>query len=205
MTDRPILFSAPMIRALLDGRKTQTRRLAWRHDLVLPNDPIPTIWQSVKLGDRLWVRETWAAHRNWDNVPPSKIEHPDYAGIWYATSPPRVTPYGKWRPSIHMPCWASRLTLVVTATKRERVQEISNDDAVAEGAFESGRIGDDPMHDRWTMTGEGWRWPVPWHAFQVYWQSLHTKPGARWEDNPEVVALTFTVHQCNIDRMEAAA
>ena len=104
-----------------------------------------------------------------------------------------------------MPREFSRITLIVTATKTERVKEITPGDAELEGAFASSRIGDGPCHATWSMTGEGWRSHVPDAAFAAYWQSLHTKPGARWEDNPEVVALTFEVHKVNIDAMRKAA
>lgn len=210
MTDRPILMSAPMVRALLDGRKTQTRRLAWRdcdgvgHDCPKCGGTglVPTIWQSVKPGDRLWVRETsrWYKQSMEGGIPPyeQKIEY-------CADSKPEVPSDWPKRASIHMPRWASRLTLLVTAAKTERVQEISEEDAEAEGAFELSRTGDDPMHPTWTMTGESWRYNTPRSAFESIWCILHTKPGTRWEDNPEVVALTFEVHKRNIDAMEKAA
>lgn len=193
MTDRPILMSSPMVRALLDGSKTQTRRLAWRSilDEVTPEGEEvcvihkPTIWQSVKPGDWLWVRETWA--------PLNRLMHDDpgaaacaSGGFYRADNSTVEGEIQFWSPSIHMPRRASRLTLVVTATKMERVQEINGLEALAEGV------------DREEGT-------APWRMFCRLWKRLHTKPGARWEDNPEVVALTFSVHQQNIDAMGKAA
>lgn len=230
MTDRPIIMPAPMVRALLDGRKTQTRRLKNRYVPLKWGqgyNPVPTIWQSVKPGDRLWVRETHAFETcrevGWypppfeDGRPLRKFDDPDWGQYWdqahyrATDKEPELAyddvddPRCRWRPSIHMPREFSRLTLLVTATKMERVKEISPSDAELEGAYQLSKIGDDPAHSPWTMTGEGWRWDTPDRAFQKYWRELHdTRTFDSWEDNPEVVALTFTVHQQNIDQMSEA-
>lgn len=182
MTDRPILFSAPMVRALQDGKKTQTRRLAWRVFRAPLNDwdkpwRKPTIWQKVEPGDRLWVRETWHTHAMFDDLPPREITA---RSVHYAADGPAVT--GKTRVSIHMPRWASRLTLVVTEAKMKRLQQIDGIEALREGIT---RVESE----------------APWRTFKHLWESLHTKPGNRWEDNPEIVALTYSVHKANIDRM----
>ncbi len=174
MTDRPIIMSGPMVRALLDGRKTMTRRLAWRRRRTTdghPNDSLAhSSWMRVRPGDRLWVRET-------------TIRTP--AGTDYAATTNRAH-YGAGgeipkTPAIHMPRLASRVTLIVTATKMERLQEISAEDAEAEGV-------------RCDMSS----WTFVRH-FQDLWERLHG-PGS-WEANPEVVAISFRVVKANIDRM----
>jgi hypothetical protein len=116
---------------------------------------------------------------------------------------------GNSAPSIHMPRWASRITLVVTATKIERVQAISVSNALAEGIFKWSKR---------SITGEPlWHFippatkiedvhlgcTSPVNAFAWLWQSIHSKES--WDANPEVVALTFTVHKQNIDVMPKAA
>jgi hypothetical protein len=181
MKDHPIIFSAPMVLALLAGRKTQTRRLAWRTRIEreegrISGLQIPSAWQRVKPGDRLWVRE---AHKRSDT-------RADYKADWHATDLHRFT----WQPSIHMPRWASRLTLTVTEVRVQRLQEISEADAMAEGA---------PCC---TTDGEGAFFEDAKRGTHVcgfagLWNSLHG-PDA-WAANPEVVALTFTVEQRNID------
>ena len=121
MTDRPIIFSAPMVPALLDGRKTMTRRMAWRSvgKGGLFEDTFSTVWQKVRPGDRLWVRENFRNGPSYDGVTAGAV--PWFATKWYEAGPARsevlrtpITAAGKLRPSIHMPRWASRLTLVVT-------------------------------------------------------------------------------------------
>ncbi|WP_341702555.1 hypothetical protein [Ferrovibrio sp.] len=220
MRDIPIIFSAPMVRALLDGRKSQTRRLAWHRRTERPsgcmsNVDTPSSWQKVKTGDRLWVRETVAAGA----CAPSKPSEwsPSFwareqgciynpSGLWYEaddTIPERtISSRGKWAPSIHMPRWASRLTLVVTATKIERLQDICEIDAHAEGIA---------WCDRWqgfttnpgAMGGEHYHAGDPCKAFASLWISLHGPES--WADNPEVVALTFTVHRANVDHLTTPA
>lgn len=156
MKERPILFSAPMVRALLAGAKTQTRRVmsdrvmkymraaasmgevTWFMDegQLGENDfsYIVDCCPYGRPGDRLWVRETWAAHRDEDNLPPREcsrdvrfyaVEHGKQHGL-----NPRI---GKWRPSIHMPRWHSRILLEITDIRVERLQDISEADAEAEG------------------------------------------------------------------------
>lgn len=220
MADRPIIFSAPMVLALLAGRKTQTRRLAWRSDVparlhektATPGTPIgASPWQLAKPGDRLWVRETVAcgacARGRPSHWAPSfwrreqgSAKNP--SGLWYQADglepETQITTRGRWVPSIHMPRWASRLTLTVTDVRVQRLQEISEADAKAEGIYWSEDF------DGWT-SGAGADESCDFHqrfpsiAFSKLWRRLHTEAPARWEDNPEVVALTFTVERRNID------
>lgn len=224
MTDRPIIFSAPMVNALLTGRKTMTRRLLYTERMAR-NGIIPasvafieghrpprasepdryyalTPWHRVRSGDRLWVRENlqydWTTSL-WryraDNVAMigtcrrGQLERPT----------PDVWPLGICN-SIHMPRWASRIALGVTATKIERLQDISEEDAMAEGApwYVPGH---GIISDQEYAADPGYQ-PNKRMGFCDLWQSLHGI--ASWADNPEVVALTFTVHQSNVDAMPEA-
>lgn len=192
MTDRPILMSAPMANALLDGRKTETRRLAWHPWKPLSDErggkvglggetrpnPFPTefrnptVWQKAKPGDRLWVRETWRDQLNTYGC--------GYEPGYRATCcQPKMY---RWRSSIYMFRWMSRLTLVVTRVRLQRLQEISHNDVTEEGASNV------VEHENW---------------FPRRWDLLHGD-GA-WDENPQVVALTFTVHKTNIDATGEAA
>lgn len=240
MTDRPILIPAPMVRALLleikapGSGKTQTRRLAWREakcpahlhdDPSDPTYPAPTIWQKVKPGDRLWCRENHAFVGGGDpGLLLCEADWREAAERLGCENIPDKHP--RWTPCIHMPRRFSRLTLIVTATKMERVQEISEADAIAEGLRAQAGDGRGPGAGyKWNGIGYEGGYPGCFHtpgwarrcsceingpspaqcAYGDLWQSLHSKPGARWDDNPEVVALTFTVHQQNIDVIERAA
>lgn len=189
MKDIPIIFSGPMVCALLEGRKTMTRRLATRGyvprrfkgaDVAALEVASP--WQRVKAGDRLWVREVF--------MPRPMLER--IAKPHYRADQDRSEWRGLWKPSIHMPRWASRLTLIVTATKIERLIRISNADAIAEGC---GVNFDHPIPE---LTLE----PFPAERFRDLWKKLHGTEA--WDANPEVVALTFTVHKSNIDAMPKA-
>jgi hypothetical protein len=189
--DRPIIFSGPMVRALLDGRKTQTRRLAWRdpHEGG-PADGLerrPSSWRKVQPGDRLWVRERcWSDYQGADG---NGVRY-QADGEWikatdeerwaaldcyaHARHPDNATNTGQLVPSIHMPRWASRLTLAITDVRVQRLHEISEADAQAEGTTPFGEYR--PSHIS---------------AFRSLWNHLHGF-GA-WDANPEVLALTFTV------------
>jgi hypothetical protein len=186
VTERPIIFSAPMVRALLDGRKTQTRRLALVEDRRWPDGDVfkESLWQRVKPGDRLWVREAWSlvpasAYRCSEGVQQTLNPAEPYDAAIYRAGWDRSTGGLRWRPSIHMPRWASRLTLTVTEVRVQRLQEISRGDAMEEGCPHAN------MRDG----------PDPRDWFRSLWNSLHDKFGTTWNNNPEVVALTFTVER----------
>lgn len=192
MTDRPIPFSPPMVRALLDGRKTQTRRLA--------SSPLA----KCQPGDLLWVREAFTA-QTWctDGLivvyeasraragSEAKVLVPERAG---AKGPKRLNIQ---YPPMRMHRWLSRLTLTVTELRRQRLQEISDADARAEGI----RVlplqdADDPS--AWWQSEPGKHHArSPAASFRLLWKSLHGDDA--WDANPEIVALTFTVERRNID------
>jgi hypothetical protein len=212
VADRGIIFSAPMVRALLDGRKTQTRRLLnpqpVQHvpDMAFTWGKFTGLWPDdwfgrgnaidealpYAPGDRLYVREAF-----------SYADHLAETVWYWADGNIAAFDCGKPKPSIHLPRWASRLTLLVTDVRVQRVAEISEADARAEGIaewwpeFEGGVPG-------FTATdGDGDEiFNNAKSAFADLWNSLHTKPGERWEDNPWVCAVSFTVRHGNIDRSD---
>jgi len=165
MPEKPILFSAPMVRAILDGSKTMTRR-------ILKDKP------RYAVGDLLWVRETFGyGHEN--NVEP---------GVYYRVTDPgwdaEKTGF-RWRPSIHMPRAASRITLEVVAHRVERLQEITESDARAEGV-------ECPDHDFPGGFCLG-HCPHLAKAWITLWDSLNAKRGHGWDTNPLVEVVTFRV------------
>uniref|UniRef100_E6VFK8 ASCH domain-containing protein n=1 Tax=Rhodopseudomonas palustris (strain DX-1) TaxID=652103 RepID=E6VFK8_RHOPX len=201
MADYPIIFSAPMVCALLDGRKTMTRRIAWRESkrqAGVFSDPKdrearPSPWQKVRPGDRLWVRENFARVGTTDpGFFVRQADYPDCASQYGfdGVPPPKEVGY-KWTPSIHMPRRLSRLTLIVTAAKIERLQAINKEDVISEGVTERDGF---PIKDVFA----GWHEP-----FAALWCSLHGSDA--WDANPEVVALSFRVVRGNIDSTEALA
>lgn len=197
MTDIPIIFSGPMVQALLAGRKTMTRRLARRELNMKKKGPIaaglgyaPTSWQRVRVGDRLWVRENMKISKETLIFASDAADVPKGSFAWQDW----MYAYGEGGvPSIHMPRWASRLTLIVTATKIERVQDIANSDAIAEGC---GVNFDHPNPEKTRET-------FPALRFRDLWMKLHGLES--WDENLEVVALTFRVIKANIDAPEACA
>lgn len=182
MADRPILFSAPMVRALLERRKTQTRRLATSK---------PT--QRVAVSDRLWVREAWRTHRVSDELPPRMLT--GEGRVWFEADRDNCDQHGRLRPGMFMPRWASRLTLTVTETRTQPLQWIDEADALAEGIE---RVQMDPGSNHYLDTA-GLAFAFPQFAYASVWNALHPKAGERWEDNPDVIAIAFTVEQRNID------
>jgi hypothetical protein len=224
MTDRPILFSAPMVLALLAGRKTQTRRLlrqpmpeppamdaiypgneakhpapyfdAYCGAMKTPGNPrgmtdrwcwwtrddrqsLPAVKVGYVPGDRLWVREGWApVAASPDASKPRRA--------WYRCGHEEERGYGprtdvRWRVSIHMPRWASRLTLTVTDVRVQKLQDITEADAKAEGVS----LYPAEMAAYYRV------------AFQDVWNRLHGR-GA-WDANPEVIAISFAVERKNVD------
>jgi hypothetical protein len=231
MADRPILFSAPMVRALLAGTKTQTRRAIpdkmqgsysnyedWYRN-VTDGDPTSHRWGRdyflqrlrIQKGDRLWVREAFmpAPIEVAPEAPRSTTWNIAYAAGGQAelTAPPDYNPmlynYERWSPSIHMPRWASRITLTVTDVRVQRLQDISEADALAEGidhapnsAFNLRTGGYSPGFE---YRNDGYS-NLP-GAYLRKWQEVWTDingPGA-WAANPWVAAYTFTVERRNID------
>lgn len=197
MADRPIIFSAPMVRALLDGRKKQTRRairgvggdncmvvrkaaakLAGLRAHVL--DAAEHGLLPYAVGDRLWVREAWCPS---DPGPAYMADHHgDPRGLG-------------WRPSIHMPRWASRLTLVVTEVRVQRLCEITEADALAEGVAWS-----DDYEGYHTEDCRNFHGSDPRVSFASLWEGIHGDDA--WAANPWIVAVSFDVHRCNIDAMK---
>jgi len=229
MRDIPMIFSAPMIRALIEGRKTMTRRILSPQpmadgyfqgplhfeELSLPvyTDGRPVArWSADAVGggavredgvvikycpkDRIYVREAFTYIEPRRKEPPwggvvFRADMRDTNGDSWANVDGADTV--KFRPSIHMPRWASRLTLHVTDVKVEQLQEITNEDAVEEGCkgFYT------PQHpDLGESDGQ-----EPWEEFRDLWNSLH---GAEaWNANPWVAAISFEVEKCNIDKARA--
>lgn len=204
--ERPILFSGPMVTAIRAGRKTMTRRVVkpqppasherhcWFHAPVYgwTSEPEPAAdWFKARCpygvpGDRLWVRETFYVddYRYPDpSVPPAEflaaIEYRashDCAN-WEAGCP---CSDGVWRPSIHMPRWASRITLEITEVRVERLQEITPVDARAEGV----ECPDDQREHNY--------WGGHLIAFHSLWDSINgERPGCAWKANPWVWVVTF--------------
>jgi hypothetical protein len=156
MKERPILFSAPMVRALAAGAKTQTRRLwkmpsgcGWYEELGGERegwfvDHGQPWWLHASecrcpfgmIGDRLWVREAWRAPASCDHIPPRSISDSEAVRFMADETVGADPGFGKGRPGMFMPRWASRITLRVTGVRVERLQDISEEDARAEGAPE---------------------------------------------------------------------
>lgn len=213
MTDFPVIFSAPMVRALLAGRKTMTRRLAWtpRRGNTLRMEPGGAVsnnpwnhspWRKVKPGDRLWVRENVQMVSAGPGVRIGLVyQADDPLDVKFFDPPAHKMKPARMTPSIHMPRWASRITLNVTATKIERLRKISEKDAIAEGCVEDWADGL-PI---WYVPGAGMKRHGGFaiECFSLLWTSLHGTDS--WVENPDVVALTFGVERKNIDQIATAA
>lgn len=218
MKERPILFSAPMVRALLAGTKTQTRRILKlkpgfdfqeRDDGKLwpwaeHPDRCDDVWMPCPYGqpgDRLWVRETW----NWfdpGSIPADRAgPHAPFTGSQGNRSIPWVAAYAAdgnlpypgyegrdhWRPSIHMPRWASRILLEITDVRVERLQNISEADARAEGATP---IADPCDHVRLSCADIGCSSPQPYRlGFRSLWQDINGLES--WDANPWIWVVEF--------------
>jgi hypothetical protein len=209
MADLPILMSPAMVRAILreieqpGTGKTQTRRVLdlWCEEppafvengviTALDENERPYRWPRTKaVGDRLYVREAWRAAGWLDATAPRDL--PRNAALRYEADVVDIDNMpladGRFRQGMHMPRWASRITLIVTDVRVQRVQEISEADAWAEGVEDCGEV-------------DGGR-SIPSHGrdlFRSLWDSLNASRGHGWDANPWVAAYTFTPIAGNID------
>lgn len=238
MKSYPIIFSGPMVRAILEGRKTQTRRVvkprnsyfdggSWPRDVVnvLFKDwgnawvdegpspagnpgpylhlPLPELGTTHRIyprwqpGDLLWAREKW----RFLGVDMNRLGRTHYhedVVLEFAADGKRETievkwdigeallkTHSHWRPSIHMPRWASRITLKVEDVRVERLQEISLNDVEVEGiaayTFARGVISESPPDPRW--------------KFIELWDSVNAKRGFEWASNPWVWVIQFKIQK----------
>lgn len=220
MKERPILFSAPMVRAILEGRKTQTRR-AIRKQFAPDAEPAevastsPEGWQisghsglwwddagaciddAIRCpygqpGDRLWVRETWQGplleseeQEDEFRQSPDIYKKPGFCVYRATDTLDAIDEDGKelgWRPSIHMPRWASRILLEVTGVRVERLNDISKADAIAEGAPPS-----HPSIDRVSAEYGHADFSRSWYA--QLWDQING--AGSWDANPWVWVVEF--------------
>lgn len=257
MTDRPIIFSGPMVRALLAGRKTQTRRIVRdvpampsfdnlkgepRHDApyldaycgerktaanprgmsnqwawwTRDDRPGQLFRVPAAPGDRLYVREAFRMPDAFDDKSPAEaatIVDPTHGPNRFFEADGAVRSAGsytgkpgKLRPSIHMPRWASRLTLIVESVRVEPLQALEGQhplesDAIAEGVHRIHHGDGDYYYHAFRDEPHPQNWADPADAFRDLWESLHG--AGSWDTNPFVVALTFRVERKNIDRLAA--
>lgn len=231
MAERPILFSSSMVRAILAGTKTQTRRMIrGRVDdhPMMPGALVLTMgkrqfWLNSQVdhpnhaisgcpfgapGDRLWVRETFYCDHAFKGDVHNTIHTGDAerdrraaedewaeSTIYRAHGEPHQQGFEdtdgfKWVPSIHMPRWASRITLEITEVRVERLQDITEEDARAEGVEPCDSFGaDQPIaadHQSWTHGSHP-------HVleFAIAWDTLYADQGFGWKANPWVWVISF--------------
>lgn len=188
MKERPILFSGPMIRALLAGTKTQTRRAVKPQAAILTDEMAralgvrPPAQRNAPViqcphgqpGDRLWVRETYAPYDG------QAMAERDTTMLFYrADDETKHDTDGRWRPSVHMPRWASRILLEVTGVRVERLQDISEADAQAEGWTRRPEVSTDPQVH--SDAARDW--------FMDLWESINGPDS--WAANPWVWVVEF--------------
>ncbi|MDZ0181502.1 hypothetical protein [Klebsiella quasipneumoniae] len=214
MKERGMIFNAEMVRAILDGRKTQTRRIMkaqpsedftpmnmaleadykarWYTPGIVDKDGyLQPAGKEVfgvanenegyscpfgAVGDRIWVRETWARYN---------IDQDSHDMAYRATIPEDWPESGRWRPSIHMPRWASRITLEITDVRVERLNAISEEDARAEGIIDGGCLNCGEPEPCGCANPE----PDATDAFAYLWQSIYGQES--WNANPWVWVIEF--------------
>ena len=203
MKEHPIIFNTEMVKAILEGRKTQTRRVI---DPQIPYNPTSVSgrkWGKIdgsfwycgvkfpygQVGDRLWVRETWQL---WDYVSNQHILRPSACNkiserICYKAECSHDL---KWRSPYHMYRWTSRTTLEITNVRVERLQEIKNTEL-----FMEGRSAKDDIYVEYGKYKNAKKW------FIELWNSIHKKEH-RWEDNPWVWVISFKRLNSHLDQKE---
>ncbi|HFE1821292.1 morphogenetic protein [Klebsiella pneumoniae] len=201
MKERGMIFNGEMVRAILDGRKTQTRRIVKGTDgavkfckewdingeeiFVVLDEKDHTGMNPVLgaiscpfggVGDRIWVRETWARYN---------IDQNSHDIAYRATTPEDWPEEGRWRPSIHMPRWASRILLEITDVRVERLNAISEKDARAEGIIDGGCLNCGEPEPCGCANPE----PDATDAFAYLWQSIYGQEN--WNADPWVWVISF--------------
>lgn len=226
ITERGMIFNGEMVRAILDGRKTQTRRPV-RFPVLDKNLGCELAGNELagelsagnylnsafgRPGDRIWVRETWAILGNedgcyvdWednlckgDERSAARIyrasceQRPGDYGLWSIPDDAYWKPHtkehkfeGAWRPSIHMPRWASRILLEITDVRVERLNAISEEDARAEGIIDGGCLNCGEPEPCGCANPE----PDATDAFAYLWQSIYGQDN--WNANPWVWVIYF--------------
>lgn len=204
--ERPIIFNTEMIKAILDGRKIQTRRVVKPQPEYRENESVPgnfgtffhgwnldhnavTVDDIVKycpygqVGDRLWMREThrYSIRGKGEDDYVDIIEYKNGKDKDILEKGLVSNMNGLWRPSIHMPRWASRINLEITNIRIERVQDITEDDAIAEGIYI------DPEESR------NFNFFTAQEIFKDLWDSINEKRGYGWDTNPWVWVVEFKV------------
>lgn len=205
MKDRPILFNAEMVRAILDGRKTQTRRLMKPQPEIIPPESEhgnPGYWIPFNAArtmvrnedmyiacpyglkwERLWVRETFGTQVRRDALGGTgefrvyRASNPD--AVNYTTACGKTVPV-KWKPSLHMPRWASRITLEITSVRIECLDDISEEDALAEGFVSDAKVNE---------SGDDYTGLYASDRFFETWQKIYGQKSLL--ENPWVWVITF--------------
>jgi len=235
MKERPILFRGEMVRAILDGRKTMTRRVVKTNNhsanldtYFMDGEPSVLGMQFTdgtkvkcpygKVGDRLWVRETWGLRPYAVEAIGRKITNPLSQFLWEGSDFSRpiatkefidnhILTWGvewewkaayagdfssvHWRPSTRMPRWASRLTLEITGVRVERLQDISDADALSEGVERL--INEDGFIDYHPQWGKVIKAMDAASSFRSLWDSINAAHGLGWDTNPWVWVITFNM------------
>lgn len=224
MKERPVIFNGEMVRAILDGRKTQTRRVMnvqpkpsetrpgdfWFSskklesmvhvsDFMPCNSPIADCHHFFQehccpfgqVGDRLWVREAFGMQVRRDGLGGTgefrvyRASNPD--AVKYTTACGKSVPV-KWTPSIHMPRWASRITLEITAVRVERLNSISEEDAKAEGVRVV-KVREDGERYCDYLSPEINHYRRPSDSFISLWESIYGEES--WQHSPWVWVIEF--------------
>ncbi|EPY7067884.1 TPA: hypothetical protein MYN16_000807 [Klebsiella pneumoniae] len=206
MKERGMIFNGEMVRAILDGRKTQTRRpIKWKQtrftEIGEREDGSKWPWSEDAehacdfwhpcpfgaVGDRIWVRETWAeAGASAPDLKLYRANYPEHVPSIYENVPPAEEI--RWTPSIHMPRTASRILLEITDVRVERLNAISEEDAEAEGIDMEALYDSQDCYDciaDHNMTGR----PTVTGAFKYLWESIYGEEG--WKSNPWVWVIEF--------------
>ena len=204
MKERGMIFNGEMVRAILDGRKTQTRRpIKWKQtrftEIGEREDGSKWPWSEDAehacdfwhpcpfgaVGDRIWVRETWAeAGASAPDLKLYRANYPEHVPSIYENVPPAKEI--RWTPSIHMPRWASRILLEITDVRVERLNAISEEDATAEGVPPAGSLLPDYPGTFLTPKGDFATAKV---AFQRLWESIYGEES--WKANSWVWVISF--------------